>query len=151
MGIFKDLNDTSKQAKALRKNSPGAGQRFADMNTAMAAATSSLTPTSTTSATPSTTPLVAPATGSMPANVHVISTATGSGAVGVDLIVKVSALMFVGAMPPVPATSSVVVPAAQAHWLRPGANLPARVDPHDFTTFGVDWQRVDETAPPADR
>ena len=134
MGMFKDIHAVQRQAKEMRKDAPGAGARFANMNQQMGALTASLE-TSTAA--------LAPASpGSVPAEAQVLSLDPATGYLNGDPIVTVSVLLHRQGAPPIPATRSIAVPAMHVHRLQPGARLVARVDPQDPTAFAFDWPRV---------
>ena len=131
MGMFKDIHAVQRQAKEMRKDAPGAGARFAEMNQQMGALTASLEA--------STAALAPPSPASVPAEAQVLSVDPATGYLNGDPIVTVSVLLHRQGSPPIPATQSIVVPATQIHRLQPGARLAARVDPHDLGGFALDW------------
>ena len=131
MGLFKDLGDIKRQTKEMSRNSPGVGERFADMNQKMAAATASLG-----ASTPGFAP---PAPGSVPVQAQVLSVQPATGYINGDPIVVVSVLLLMAGTPPIPSTQSIVVPAMHLPRLQPGVRVAARFDPQDVQAFALDW------------
>ena len=137
MGMFKDIHAVQRQAKEMRKDSPGAGARFAQMNQQMGALTSSLET--------STAALAPPSPDSVPAEAQVLSVDPATGYLNGDPIVMVSVLLHRQGTPPIPATRSIAVPTTRSS---PATRCPLcrPSRPTRLEAFALDWSNVSELA-----
>lgn len=137
MGFLKDLNTLKHQAKDMGKTSdPGA--RLAEMGTKLGALNASMAQqASAMSAAPGDV-----AHGS----VQIMTVKPTTSSINGAPVVEVSVLVLAPGRPPIPVTSSVVVPVTSVHLVREGSTLPAQLNTTDPTAFVIDW-----TAAPAPR
>ena len=132
MGFFKDLRTIERQAKELGDRSdPGAqlaamGDKLRVLNASMAQQAAAAT---------------AGPGDAVAGSVQVVSVAPTSGSMNGDPIVAVSVLVLSPGRPPIPATTTIAVPAAQLARLRVGAAVPAHLSHADPTAFAFDWTR----------
>jgi hypothetical protein len=130
MGVFKDLLDINRQAKAMRTDwEPGVHAQSAmaqmqAMNQMMASTTDLM---------------LAPDDQVIIGDVQVTAVGAAAGMLNGAPMVNISVLALVPGRPPLPVQSAVPVPQVHVHRLQAGALLPARISPTDPSVFVIDW------------
>lgn len=128
MGFFKDLNTMKNMGKEMQKTStPGADLRNArDRMAAMNAAYAQTAPGGE-------------AADAVDGTVQVVAVGMSTGLLNGNPMLSLQVLVQAPGLPPIPATSTVVVPTGQLPRVVVGATLPARISQHDPSTFTVAW------------
>src|SRR6478672_8804270 len=118
MGFFKDLNTLKHQAKELDKTSdPGA--RFSEMSTKLGVLNASMAQ--------QTSVLTAAPGDAVTGSVQIVSVTPTTSSINGSPVVDLSVLVLAPGRPPIPATSSVMVPLTSVHLAYVGATLPAQL------------------------
>ncbi len=136
MGLFKSMRDLQKQAHEIEAAMPPVGQRLADAQARMSAA-SQLMAAQTQQANAA----MAAAT----SGADVTATITGMrqiGAVNFDLMMEFDLTVTPPGLPPYPATAQQAISQMQLVQLRPGATVHARVDPNNPSAVWLDLTRI---------
>ena len=136
MGVFKSMRDLQKQARDIEAAMPPVGQRLADAQARMAAA-SQLMAAQTQQANAA---MVAATTGT-----DMTATITGMrqiGAVNFDLMMEFDLTVTPPGLPPYPATAQQTISQMQLVQVRPGLTVHAKVDPNNPSAVWLDLTRI---------
>ena len=132
MGFFKAQRDLLKQAKEIDREMGPVGDRLANAQARMAAATQNLA-AQTASANAA---LNAQANG-ISTNVT-ISAVRQTGMINFDAMLQIDAMVMPDGAPPYPVSISQTVPQIQLGMLQPGTTLVGKVDPQNRNAVWLD-------------
>ncbi len=136
MGLFKSMRDLQKQAHEIEATMPPVGQRLADAQARMAAA-SQMMAAQTQQANAA---MTAAASGA-----DMTATITGMrqiGAVNFDPMMEFDLTVTPPGLPPYPATAQQTISQMQLMQVRPGVTVHAKVDPNNPSAVWLDLTRI---------
>ncbi|MCU1369352.1 MAG: hypothetical protein JWO77_546 [Ilumatobacteraceae bacterium] len=130
MGFFKDLNTLKHQAKALDETSdPGA--RLSEMSAKLGVLNASMAQQASV--------MTAAPGAAVRGSVQIVAAAPTTSSINGAPVLELSVLVLAPGRPPIPVTSSVMVPVTSVHLAHAGATLPAQLNMADPTAFVIDW------------
>jgi hypothetical protein len=133
MGFFKDINKLQKQGKEMKKDwDPGQQARdgvekMKAMNQQMAAANAAA---------------AGPPEDSVDASAQVVSVGMTSGMMNMDPILPVDFLVTQPGRPPMPVSSTVIVPMAHLSKVAAGVTLPVKISKSNPSSVVINWALV---------
>ena len=136
MGLFKSMRDLQKQAHEIEAAMPPVGQRLADAQARMSAASQMMA-----AQTQQANAAMAAAT----SGADVTATITGMrqiGAVNFDLMMEFDLTVTPPGLPPYPATAQQTISQMQLVQVRPGVTVHAKADPSNPSAVWLDLTSI---------
>jgi hypothetical protein len=131
VGFFKDVNQLSKQGRAIRDSMPPPSEQMAAAQAQMAAITAQMNQQASAAG--------AVAADGIAGTAQVLSAAQTGALVNFNPAVRVELLVTVPESPPYPVSLETVVPQLHLARVQPGATVPVRVARADRTQVMLDW------------
>jgi len=136
VGLFKSMRDLQKQANEIEAGLPPVGQRLADAQSRMTAASQMMA---------AQTQQANAAMSAAASGVDMTATITGMrqiGAVNFDLMMEFDLTVTPPGLPPYPATAQQTISQMQLMQVRPGVTVHAKADPNSPSAVWLDLTRI---------